>query len=56
MAKQAKSVYPPKLGRMCVNNPKLKERLQKIDFVLVEKKVLHNVILFADGKLLIVQF
>ena len=54
MAKQAKPVYPPKLGRMCVNNPKLKETLQKIDFGFGEKEILHNGILFADGKLLIV--
>jgi len=50
MAKQAKSVYPPMLGRMCVNNPKLKETLWKIDGG--EGGIVHDAILFTDGKLL----
>lgn len=38
MAIQAKAVYPQKLGKMYVNNPKLKQTLKKTDFVLWGKK------------------
>lgn len=38
MAIQAKAVYPQKLGKMYVNNPKLKQTLKKPDFVLWGKK------------------
>lgn len=49
MAMQAKAVYTQKLGKMYVNNPKLKET----NFVLWGKKEIHNVILLTDGNLLI---
>lgn len=51
MAIQAKAVYPTKLGKIYVNNPKQKETLKK-KLVLGEKKI-YIVIVFVNGNLLI---